>query len=176
MLKEASRFGRDRADLLLFQMSAMLGHTDQDNRLDHLLGRGHHLSWPLDEALFTAEILPFLFVQHQRSRHWGTESTVTGLMKRGSDRVQQLIADYRKRSAEPGFQPRFGNPEFDTAVRAILTNSSPDDAWPLLHDAISTWQPMSDDHLAPLTLLTDPRTARLITPERGREILSMRRG
>ncbi|GAA0439800.1 hypothetical protein Acor_13520 [Acrocarpospora corrugata] len=51
-----------------------------------------------------------------------------------------------------------------------------DDAWPFLRDALSTWRPMSDDHLAPITLLADPRTARLITPERGREILSMRRG
>ncbi|MEV4243162.1 hypothetical protein AB0J63_07085, partial [Streptosporangium canum] len=157
------------------QMSAISGRADAGNGFAYLLGRGHHLSWPLDEDLFTAEILPFLFAQHGRARNRGAGSAVAGLMERGSDRVQQLIADYRRRAAEPGFQVRFGNPEFDTAVRAVLAGPA-DDAWPLLRDALSTWRPMSEDHLVPIILLADPRTARLITPERGREILTMRRG
>jgi hypothetical protein len=176
VLKEASRFGRDRADLLLFQTSIMLGHADASNGFEYLLERGHHLSWTLDGDLFTEEILPFLFVQHERARNRGAGSTVAGLMERGSDRVRQLIVDYRRRAAEPGFRIRFGNPEFGTAVRAVLADPGHDDAWPLLREALSTWRPMSDDHLVPITLLADPRTVRLITPERGREILTMRRG
>jgi hypothetical protein len=34
----------------------------------------------------------------------------------------------------------------------------------------------SDDHIASVALMTDPRIAKLITPERGRELLTMRHG
>ncbi|GAA3018935.1 SMI1/KNR4 family protein [Streptosporangium longisporum] len=174
VLKEASRFGRDRATFLLFQMSAIWGSADASNEFEHLLGRDHR-SWTLDEDLFTQEILPFLFAQHERDRCRGGRSIVARLMEHGSGRVRQLIADHRRRAAEPGFQVRFGNPDFDTAVRAVLSAPGHDDAWPLLREALPTWRPLGDDHLVPIALLADPRTARLITPERGREILATRR-
>ncbi|GAA3443509.1 hypothetical protein Pve01_14210 [Planomonospora venezuelensis] len=175
-LKESVRFGRDRARILLFQLQAMLGARDASRQIEFMLLRGHEPSWTPDTALLSAEILPVLFAEHQRTDHCFTGSVFAGLAERGSDPVRRLVADYRAREAEPGFQVRFGNPEFDTAVRAALADRAGDDAWPLLRGALSEWRPMSDDHLAPVSLLADPRTARLITPERGREILAMRRG
>jgi hypothetical protein len=35
---------------------------------------------------------------------------------------------------------------------------------------------VSEDHIAPVVLFADPVLAEMLTPERGREILSMRRG
>ncbi|HUR02800.1 MAG TPA: hypothetical protein VM347_09690 [Nonomuraea sp.] len=51
-----------------------------------------------------------------------------------------------------------------------------EDAWPRLLDALVHWRPLHEDHLAPIALLADPRAARLITPERGRELLATSRG
>ncbi|MFI7131454.1 hypothetical protein ACIBQ1_37645 [Nonomuraea sp. NPDC050153] len=42
--------------------------------------------------------------------------------------------------------------------------------------ALVHWRPLHEDHLAPIALLADPRAARLITPERGREPLATKRG
>ncbi|MBE1592167.1 hypothetical protein ACFPOI_16160 [Nonomuraea angiospora] len=50
------------------------------------------------------------------------------------------------------------------------------EAWPRPRDGLVHWRPLHEDHLAPIALLADPRAARLITPERGRELLATRRG
>ncbi|WP_326642273.1 hypothetical protein OG884_04050 [Streptosporangium sp. NBC_01755] len=176
VLEEAARFGRDRAKVLLFQMRAMLGVGDAIELIDSMLRRGIKLTWIFDADFLTAEVLPILFADHKRAARWRTQSTLVSLVKRGSEPVQRLIADYRARASEPGFRVCFGESEFDDAVRAAIADHTGDDAWPLLRDALSMWRPMSDDHLAPIALLVDPRIARLITPERGREILTMRRG
>ncbi|MFI7453866.1 hypothetical protein ACIBQX_40700 [Nonomuraea sp. NPDC049714] len=44
------------------------------------------------------------------------------------------------------------------------------------YDLMATWRPISADHIAPVVLMADPRIAKLIAPERAREILTMRRG
>ena len=57
-------------------------------------------------------------------------------------------------------------------IRRRLTDA----AWPELREAIGLWRPVSEDHIAPVVLFADPVLAEMLTPERGREILSMRRG
>lgn len=42
--------------------------------------------------------------------------------------------------------------------------------------ALAEWEPYEDDHLAPIGLLADPILGPLVTPERGRRILSTPRG
>src|SRR6266545_1479361 len=56
-------------------------------------------------------------------------------------------------------------------IRRRLTDA----AWPELRQAIRLWRPVSEDHIAPVVLFADPVLAEMLTPERGREILSMRR-
>ncbi|MBC6456580.1 SMI1/KNR4 family protein [Actinomadura sp. HBU206391] len=51
-----------------------------------------------------------------------------------------------------------------------------DAAWPELREAIRLWRPVSEDHIAPVALFAHPVLAEMITADRGREILSMRRG
>jgi hypothetical protein len=172
VFEEAARFGRDRAKILLFQMQVMLGDSDASRLIDAMLWPSTKSTWPLDASFFTAEVLPVLFAEHKRTARWSTQSTLVSLSKHGSEPIRQLISDYRAKAGEP----RFGEADFDAAVRAAIAAPTPGDAWKLLREVLSAWRPMSEDHLAPIVLLADPRTARLITPERGREILAMRRG
>lgn len=51
-----------------------------------------------------------------------------------------------------------------------------DEAWPELWEAIGLWKPLSPDHIAPVVLFAHPILAEIITADRGRQILSMRRG
>lgn len=51
-----------------------------------------------------------------------------------------------------------------------------DASWPALRETLSRWRPLCEDHIAPVSLLADPILARMITRERGREILSRPRG
>jgi hypothetical protein len=41
---------------------------------------------------------------------------------------------------------------------------------------MAVWRPISDNHLAPVILFTDPLLAQMITPDRGRELLQIPRG
>ncbi|SDJ05729.1 SMI1/KNR4 family protein [Nonomuraea jiangxiensis] len=177
-LEQAHRFGRDRAGILYFQLRVMLGIGDREASqwIEHPLTDtvNKNSTWELDEPLLATEFLPVLFDQHSRINPHLTQSCLAGFYERGIEPVKRLIIDHRDRRKEPGFQLSYGNPEFDAAVRAI--DFAGPDAWPLLHDALPLWRPVSDDHLAPICLMADPRIAPLITPERGREILSTPRG
>lgn len=100
------------------------------------LRRGIKLNWIFDADFLTAEVLPILFADHKRAARRRTQSTLVSLVKRGSEPLQRLIADYRARASEPGFRVRFGESEFDDAVRAAIADHTGDDAWPLLRDAL----------------------------------------
>ncbi|KUJ65217.1 hypothetical protein ACZ90_49525 [Streptomyces albus subsp. albus] len=52
----------------------------------------------------------------------------------------------------------------------------PEGIWPRLREAFRLWRPLSPDHIAPVVLLAHPLLARVITEDRGRELLSMPRG
>ncbi|WP_431904691.1 SMI1/KNR4 family protein [Nonomuraea sp. bgisy101] len=170
---QATRFGRDRASFLHFQMQTLLREVD-DDPFYQLVTNSDTRSWVLDEDLFAAQALPLLFTAHKKARRFGLGSTLRFLRERGPQRIKDLIACHQARRKEPGFRLRFGNPEFDVAAHAALDAGQ--DAWPRLRDALVHWRPLHEDHLAPIALLADPRAARLITPERGRELLAMRRG
>ncbi|MBB6550917.1 SMI1/KNR4 family protein [Nonomuraea rubra] len=174
VLAQAARFGRDRASFLSFQMRTLLREAEDDDPFHRLLTHGDTQSWVLDEDLFAAQVLPLLFAAHERARRFGSGSTVKFLWDRGPQQVKHLLGRYQARQNEPGFRLCFGNPEFDEAAHAAL--DAGDEAWPRLRDALVHWRPLHEDHLAPIALLADPRAARLITPERGRELLAMRRG
>ncbi|MBD0738671.1 SMI1/KNR4 family protein [Streptomyces sp. CBMA29] len=58
------------------------------------------------------------------------------------------------------------------AVRAALC----DEAWTGVRAALRLWRPVSEDHIAPISLLAHPVLAEMITRERGQEVLMTRRG
>jgi hypothetical protein len=174
VLEKAEEFGRERATLLRFQMLAMLGHWHAVPLSDVVIrpSAGDEL-W--SDPLFTAELLPLLFAEDRLENRGHGLFTLEHLMNSGPDEARLAIAEYQARLRDPGFRLSYGNPEFDAAVRHIAEGPA-DDAWPGLHDAIALWRPLSDNHIAPVVLFADPALAAIITEDRGREILSMRRG
>jgi hypothetical protein len=174
VLEKAEEFGRRRASLLRFQILAMLGQW-------HALPLSHVVISPgaSDELwrdpLFTAELLPLLFAEDRLENSGHGLFTLEHLMNSGPDEARLAIAEYQARLRDPGFRLSYGNPEFDAAVRRIAEGRA-ENAWPALRDAIALWRPLSDDHIAPVVLFADPVLAGIITEDRGREILSMRRG
>ncbi|MFC5751932.1 SMI1/KNR4 family protein [Actinomadura rugatobispora] len=173
VLEEACRFGIERARLLRFQMLTLLGNHEM--QVQHLLLDED--AWLAGDPILEAELLPLLYSEHRRRHQWGG-SVLELLKEHGPERLRPLVARYEARAREPGHRPRFGPPEFDERVRAVqagLSLSGMDAAWPALRDAMAFWRPVSEHHIAPVVLFSDPLLATLITPERGREILAVRR-
>lgn len=61
-------------------------------------------------------------------------------------------------------------------ARELARRGETDRAWRTLMDAVPLWEPLGPDHLAPLGWVADPVLGPLLTPERGRELLSTPRG
>ncbi|MFI7040519.1 SMI1/KNR4 family protein [Microbispora rosea] len=184
---QAVRFGRDRASFLLFQMRTLLRSEDGGLFYPRPTKSDDTGSWTLDEDLFAAQVLPLLSAARQQARRFGSDSMPRSRQDRRSQRVkyqfpgdgrtqrvERPLGRHQARREEPAFRVCFGDPEFDAAAHAAL--DAGEDAWPRLLDALVHWRPLHEDHIAPIALLADPRAARLITPERGRELLAASRG
>ncbi|WP_328466426.1 SMI1/KNR4 family protein [Streptomyces sp. NBC_00448] len=83
--------------------------------------------------------------------------------------VVTLYATHGGPTPEPG---PLSSPARVRAAREALC----EEAWPELRAALALWRPLSEDHIAPISLLADPVLAQLITPDRGRAILATPRG
>ncbi|MFC1401647.1 MULTISPECIES: SMI1/KNR4 family protein [Streptacidiphilus] len=164
----AHAFGRDRADVLSLQMKMLLG--DWRRHIAGTLWYRPHLDDLLLGPLFATELLPLL-LRHDQLAAPHDLRPLPRLKEHAPEPVRALIADYEARAAEPGFRLSFGAPDFDAAVHTV-TDRPGDDAWPDLLTALQLWRPVDDDHIAPVSLLADPILAQLITPDRGRQILT----
>jgi hypothetical protein len=113
VFEHAQRFGHVRAAALRFQLFAM-----QDDwytaPLSHLLMNKELVHDPL----FEAEVLPLLWVEERRTRHFA-QSMLDDLRRRFPDTNERINRFLQQRAAE-GFRQSFGNPEFDALVRAIV--------------------------------------------------------
>ncbi|MFC0602215.1 SMI1/KNR4 family protein [Streptomyces palmae] len=214
--ERASRFGRERADRLRFQLLAMLGDRST-LPLDHVLPDRDGWRGFERDPLFHAELLPLLFAKDPLDGHGGGFA-LRHLRESAPEPVRSVIDEFEARRREPGFRLSFGNPEFDAAVRDVLASAGadavplaapapkpvehdrleariivvpnrpvevppleeeitpPEDIWPRLRDAFRLWRPLSPDHIAPVALLAHPLLARVLTEERGRELLGIPRG
>jgi hypothetical protein len=88
----------------------------------------------------------------------------------GVRRVAIVIAEHPGQSPA-GWPGREASERAEQAWREQL-----DAAWPRLLAAMQAWQPVSDLHIAPVVLFTDPRLATMLTTSRGRELLQTPRG
>jgi hypothetical protein len=172
-LEAAQEFGLDRAKLLRFQMLAMLGDWSTVLLSDVVLHATDRATL-LRDPLFAAELLPLMFAEDRLTTR-GERFTLDFLMRTDPGSVQLLVAEYQARLRDPGFRLSYGNPEFDAAVHRVTAGPA-ETTWPALREAIRLWRPLSENHIAPVVLFADPALAKLITANRGREILSMRRG
>lgn len=175
VLARAREFGSERAEVLAMQLKAMLGDWQHEitNLVWHRAGDDDLLRSPL----FAAELLPLLIRQDQLAARYDLRP-LERLKEVAPPDVQAVVATYEAAVAAPDFRPTFGNPEFDAAVHAVLARDATDDAaaYQGLRDALPLWRPLTDDHIAPVSLLAHPTFAELLTPERGRELLETARG
>jgi hypothetical protein len=182
LLAEAQEFGRNRAALLRVQLLLFLGKNDEAYQLlRHLLIPAYRPENLLTDPLFTEELLPLLFIEHERFGRGAHKSVLQAALIGSRPETRELevvIAEHQARLRRPGHRLSYGNPEFDSPIRAALAGhgNEPDALWEAVKSALPRWRPRSADHIAPVVLLADPAMAAAITPARGRELLSERRG
>ncbi|GAB2583908.1 SMI1/KNR4 family protein [Streptomyces capparidis] len=165
-LDEAARYGRPRA-------------TGLGDQLRHLLGQTHtaYFEGLATDPRYAPELLPPLTAEHAAHSH-GDDSVLSFHLRGASDdlmaHARTTLEQVRRgtyRYTPPG---PFG--EAVEQARDLARWADTDTAWRTLLDALPVWQPLGPDHLAPLGWLADPLLGPLLTPERGRELLSTPRG
>ncbi|MDR3082552.1 MAG: SMI1/KNR4 family protein, partial [Streptomyces sp.] len=126
---------------------------------------------------YAPDLLPPLVAEHAAHSYWD-DSTLTFHLRGADDDLVALAyatldqvrnGTYRYTAAGP-----FG--EAVERARELARWGDTDGAWRTLRDAVPLWQPLGPDHLAPLGWVADPVLGPLLTPERGRELLSTPRG
>ncbi|MEE1769308.1 SMI1/KNR4 family protein [Streptomyces sp. JV185] len=165
-LEEAKEYGRPRA----------VGLGDQIRRL---LGRTYMVYFEdvVTDSQYAPDLLPALVAEHAAHSYRDDSTLMFHLRGAGDDVVSLAYATLEQvRNGTYRYTP--AGP-FGAAVeraRELARWGNADGAWRTLMDALPVWQPLGPDHLAPLGWVADPLLGPLLTPERGRELLSTPRG
>ncbi|MER6067984.1 SMI1/KNR4 family protein [Streptomyces sp. NPDC001817] len=165
-LDEAKEYGRPRA----------AGLGDQIRRL---LGQSYTVYFDglVTDPQYAPELLPPLVAEHA-AHSYRDDSTLTFHLRGADDDLVALAyatldqvrnGTYRYTAAGP-----FG--QAVERARELARWGDTDRAWRTLMNALPRWEPLGPDHLAPLGWVADPVLGPLLTPERGRELLSTPRG
>ncbi|EPJ41620.1 hypothetical protein STAFG_1313 [Streptomyces afghaniensis 772] len=166
VLDEAKEYGRPRAAGLGDQIRRLLGET-------YMV----YFDGLVTDPQYAAELLPPLVAEHA-AHSYRDDSTLTFHLRGADDGLVSLAyatldqvrnGTYRYTAAGP-----FG--EAVERARELARWGDTDGAWRTLRDALPLWEPLGPDHLAPLGWVADPVLGPLLTPERGRELLSTPRG
>ncbi|MCT9007329.1 SMI1/KNR4 family protein [Streptomyces rhizosphaerihabitans] len=165
-LDEAKEYGRPRAAGLGDQIRRLLGQTYMVYFEDLVT-----------DPQYAPDLLPPLVAEHAAHSHRddstlrfhlrGADDDVVSLAYATLDQVRNGM--YRYTAAGP-----FG--EAVERARELARWGESDRAWRTLMDALPLWEPLGPDHLAPLGWVADTVLGPLLTPERGRELLSTPRG
>ncbi|MEV0280768.1 SMI1/KNR4 family protein [Streptomyces sp. NPDC050610] len=165
-LDEATAYGRPRATGLADQVRRLLGQT--------------HMVYFEDLAAdprYAPELLPPLVAEHA-ARSYRDDSTLTLNLRGGDEDLVSLAYATLEQMRNGTYWYTAAGP-FGEAVgqaRELARWGDTDGAWRTLRDALPLWEPLGPDHLAPLGWVADPVLGPLLTPERGRELLSTPRG
>ncbi|MYV44877.1 SMI1/KNR4 family protein [Streptomyces sp. SID2888] len=165
-LDEARQYGRPRAAGLGDQIRRLLGHTSMVY-FDGLVTDPRH----------APDLLPPLVAEHA-AHSYRDDSTLTFHL-RGADDALVSLAYVTLDQVRSGTYRYTAAGAFGEAVeraRELARWGDTDGAWQTLRNAVPLWQPLGPDHLAPLGWVADPVLGPLLTPERGRELLSTPRG
>ncbi|TMU99177.1 SMI1/KNR4 family protein [Streptomyces sp. DASNCL29] len=165
-LEEAKEYGRPRAAGLGDQIRRLLGQTSMV-----------YFDGLVTDRQYAPELLPPLVAEHA-AHSYRDDSTLTFHLRGADDDLVSLAyatldqvrkGTYRYTAAGP-----FG--EAVERARELARWGDTDGAWRTLIHALPLWEPLGPDHLAPLGWVADPVLGPLLTPERGRELLSTPRG
>ncbi|WP_128818630.1 SMI1/KNR4 family protein [Streptomyces sp. S063] len=164
-LDGASEYGRPRAAGLGDQIRRLLGRTD--------------LSYEdlATDPRYAPELLPPLVADHAAHRH-RDDSTLKYRLRGATEDVVTLAHTLLEqvRSGTYGYTAAGPFGEAVDRARESARWGDTDGAWRTMLDALPLWQPLGPDHLAPLGWVADPLLGPLLTPERGRVLLSTPRG
>lgn len=165
-LEEAKGYGRPRAVGLGDQIRRLLGQTSTV-----------YFDGLATDRQYAAELLPPLVAEHA-AHSYRDDSTLT-LHLRGADDDLVSLAYATLDQVRNGTYRYTAAGPFGQAVeraRELARWGDTDGAWRTLINALPLWEPLGPDHLAPLGWVADPVLGPLLTPERGRELLSTPRG
>lgn len=165
-LAEAGEYGRPRA----------AGLGDQIRRL---LGQSHavHFEGLATDPRYAPDLLPPLVAEH--AEHSYRDDSTLRFALPGADESLMSLAHAtldRVRSGTYRYTAAGGFGEAVERARELARRGDADGAWRALREAVPLWEPLGPDHLAPLGWVADPVLGPLLTPERGRELLSTPRG
>ncbi|MBM7055328.1 SMI1/KNR4 family protein [Streptomyces durocortorensis] len=164
-LDEAKGYGRPRAAGLGDQIRRLLGRTNlayEDLAID---------------PRYAPELLPPLVAEHAANPH-RDDSTLNYSLRGATDDVVTLAHTLLEQVRSGTYRYTAAGP-FGEAVERARESArwgDTDGAWRTMLDALPLWQPLGPDHLAPLGWVADPLLGPLLTPERGRALLSTPRG
>ncbi|WP_406724065.1 SMI1/KNR4 family protein [Streptomyces sp. GD-15H] len=165
-LDEAKGYGRPRAAGLGDQIRRLLGQTSMVY-FEHLV----------TDPRYAPELLPPLVAEH--AAHSYRDDSTLRFHLRGADEDLVSLAYATLEQVRSGTYRYTAAGPFGEAVeraRELARWGDTDGAWRTLMDVLPLWEPLGPDLLAPLGWVADPVLGPLLTPERGRELLSTPRG
>ncbi|MEW2493483.1 SMI1/KNR4 family protein [Streptomyces nodosus] len=161
-LDEAKQYGRPRAAGLGDQIRRLLGQTSMV-----------YFDGLVTDPRYAPELLPPLVAEHA-AHSYRDDSTLTFHLRGAEDALVSLtymtLDQVRSGTYRYTASGAFG--EAVERARGLARWGDTDGAWQTLRDAVPLWEPLGPDHLAPLGWVADPVLGPLLTPERGRELLS----
>ncbi|MFF2010225.1 SMI1/KNR4 family protein [Streptomyces sp. NPDC058195] len=165
-LDEAKEYGRPRAAGLGDQIRLLLGRTS-----------AVRLEGVVTDPRYAPDLLPALVSGHATASY-GDGSALMFSLRGADDGVVSSARAMLERMRDGTYRYEAAGP-FGEAVERARERArwgDGDGAWRTLMDALPEWLPLGPDHLAPLGWVADPLLGPLLTPERGRELLSTPRG
>ncbi|MET8859618.1 SMI1/KNR4 family protein [Streptomyces sp. NPDC004579] len=165
-LDDARSYGRPRAAGLGDQIRRLLGKTSMVYYEDLVT-----------DPRYASDLLPPLVAEHA-ANSYGDDSTLKFHLRGADDDLVTLAYATldQVRSGTYRYAPGGAFGEAVERARETARWGDTDGAWRTLRDAVPLWEPLGPDHLAPLGWVADPVLGPLLTPERGRELLSTPRG
>ncbi|MFB7184542.1 SMI1/KNR4 family protein [Streptomyces sp. NPDC056230] len=158
VLDEAEAYGRGRARRLRDQIHAMFRPVG-------------HVAAVMDmhDPLYVREILPLAAREHRRidrDDDWflGPHGEKG---RAGAEAALREAGERTFRYEPPG---PFGRAVAE--ARELARWGDTEGAWRVLAAAVPEWEPYGTEHVAPIGLLADPLLGPVVTPERGRQILT----
>ncbi|MEV6510619.1 SMI1/KNR4 family protein [Streptomyces sp. NPDC051642] len=165
-LDEAKGYSRPRAAGLGDQIRRLLGQT-------YMV----YFDGLVTDPRYAPDLLPPLVAEH--AAHSYRDDSTLKYQVRGADADLMSLAHATLDRVRNGTYRYTAAGPYGEAVeraRELARWGDTDRAWRTLADALPLWEPLGPDHLAPLGWVADPVLGPLLSPERGRELLSTPRG
>lgn len=163
VLSEAAAFGRPRASRLREQIDVLCGTAT-----------GAEGGGSLTDPYLAHEALPLTCRAQTGYGSQQEESLTRTFPEEDRPAVAAVLRAVEEATYRYRADGAFG--EALEQARASARRAEPEAAWRTLAAALPAWIPRSADHIAPVGLLADPYLGPVLTPERGRLLLSTPRG